>query len=89
MLINNVKKGMRVQLCNGWYGTMMDNAKGNVRMVDVEGLFREIGSVYSHDIVRVLVTVENEAGISMHRWEQVELSPAQEKNVQKIKAAGF
>ena len=26
--------------------------KGNTRMVDVDGLYREIGSVYSHDIIK-------------------------------------
>ena len=51
MLTNDLKKGARVLLRNGWYGTIMDNARGNTRMVDVEGFEREIGSVYSHDIM--------------------------------------
>ena len=53
MKTNEVKKGMVVQLRNGWYGIMADNMRGNTRMVDVDGLYRETGSVYSHDIVRV------------------------------------
>ena len=54
MLTNEIKKGTRILMRSGWYGTMMDNMKGNTRMVDVEGDFREIGSVYSHDITYVI-----------------------------------
>jgi hypothetical protein len=54
MRTNDIKKGARVKLRCGWYGTMADNMKGNTRMVDVEGFEREIGSVYSHDIVEVI-----------------------------------
>ena len=64
MKTNDIKKGARVHLRNGWQGTMKDNAKGNTRMVEVEGFYTEIGSVYSHDIVAVetptgLVAVEH------------------------------
>ena len=55
MLTNEIKKGTRFQLRNGWFATMFDNRKGNTRMAEVEGLFTEIGSVYSHDIMRALV----------------------------------
>ena len=68
MLANDIKKGMRVLLANGWEGTMYDNAKGNIRMVDVEGTFREIGSVYIHDILWVKVG---------DGWEYVRLSERQ------------
>lgn len=51
MKTNDLKKGNRVKLRNGWYATIADNAKGQTRMADVEGFEREIGSVYSHDIV--------------------------------------
>ena len=53
---NSIKKGMGVQLRNGWYGIMADNMRGNTRMVDVAGIYREIGSVYSHDIVMFYAT---------------------------------
>ena len=56
MKTNDIKKGMVVELRNGWYGIMADNMKGNTRMVDVDGLYREIGSVYSHDIVKAYKT---------------------------------
>lgn len=56
MKTNEIKKGMVVELRNGWFGVMADNMRGNTRMVDVDGLYREIGSVYSHDIVKVFPT---------------------------------
>ena len=56
MKTNDIKKGMVVELDNGWFGIMADNMKGNTRMVDVDGMYREIGSVYSHDIIRAWKT---------------------------------
>ena len=70
MKTNDIKKGMRVYLRCGWYGTMADNMRGNTRMVDVEGIFREIGSVYAHDIVSVQDQKTGE-------WVKVEHTPAQ------------
>ena len=55
---NDIKKGIKiksVQLGVPVTGIMLDNKKGNTRLVDVKGsevgLFDEMGSVYSHDIV--------------------------------------
>lgn len=48
----DIKKGMRIQLRNGWFGTMMDNKKTVARFAEVEGVYTEMGSVYSFDIVR-------------------------------------
>ncbi len=50
MKTNELKKGQRVLLRNGWYATIEDNKKGNIRMATVEGFYTEMGSVYSHDI---------------------------------------
>ena len=62
MTTNEIKKGMKiqsVQLGVPVSGIMMDNLKDNTRLVDVKGsevgLFDEMGSVYSHDIVEVEV----------------------------------
>lgn len=52
MKTNDLKKGCRVQLTNGWYATIFDNMKGDTRMATVEGVFTETGSIYAHDIVR-------------------------------------
>lgn len=70
MKTNEIKKGMRVKLNNGWFGTMADNMRGNTRMVTVEGIYTETGSVYAHDIVRAFVN-----GV----WVDVEHTPAQLK----------
>ena len=62
MTTNEIKKGMkikRVQLGVPVTGIMLDNKKGNTRLVDVKGsevgMFDEMGSVYSHDIILVEV----------------------------------
>lgn len=73
MITNDIKKGMRVQLANGWFGTMMDNMRGNTRMVEVEGDYTEMGSVYSHDIRLVQVDKVND------NWAIVQHTPAQLK----------
>ena len=75
---NDIKKGTRIKLECGWYGTMFDNMKGNTRMCKVEGDFTEIGSVYSHDIVGV----EVEDGV----WEQVEHTENQLKCKERCEA---
>lgn len=55
MKTSEIKKGMRILLSNGWYGTMMDNMRGTTRLAEVEGYYTETGSVYSHDIFAVEV----------------------------------
>ena len=58
MTTNEIKKGMKilsVQLGVPVSGIVMDNKKGNTRLIDVKGsevgMFDEMGSVYSHDII--------------------------------------
>ena len=65
MKTNDIKKGMKVrtkQLGTPVTGIMMDNMRGDTRLVDVKGseigMFDEMGSVYSHDIVQVEVDGE-------------------------------
>lgn len=65
---NDLKKGTRILLRNGWYATIMDNARGTIRVADVEGFYREIGSVYAHDILKAEVN---------GKWVNVEHTPAQ------------
>lgn len=67
---NDLKKGTRIKLANGWYGTLTDNKKGNIREAEVEGIYTEIGSVYAHDIIAARVGNE---------WMTVEHTPAQVK----------
>ena len=72
MKTNELKKGDRVQLRRGWFGTIADNARGNIRMVTVEGDYTETGSVYAHDIVKAQAP-------GSKLFEAVEHTPAQLK----------
>jgi hypothetical protein len=55
MLTNDLKSGTRIRLRNGWYATLKDNKRGNIRLAEVEGIFTELGSIYSHDIAKAEV----------------------------------
>lgn len=82
MKTNDLKKNTRIQLRNGWYGTICDNMKGNTRVVDVEGDFREMGSCYSHDIVAYK---DNEGN-----WHHdIEYTESQLKCKQAVMAMGW
>ena len=70
MKTNEIKKGMKiksVQLGVPVTGIMMDSLKGNTRLINTKGsevgMFDEMGSVYSYDIVQVEVDGE---------WKDVE-----------------
>ena len=79
MLSNDIKKGMEV-VANGFSGsTMMDNLKGNIRMVKVNGFVLEIGSVYVWDISEVKNPV---TGL----WEKVELTDKQKAAKKMVNA---
>jgi hypothetical protein len=47
---NDLKKGTPITLKNGWAAIIMDNKKGDTRLAEVDGYFKEIGSVYASDI---------------------------------------
>lgn len=70
MKTNDLKRGSRVMLANGWEADIMDNMRGNTRMARVYGFETEIGSVYSHDIVAVRVNGE---------WVEIEHTKDQDK----------
>lgn len=80
MKTNELKKGARIQLRNGWFATIADNAKGNRRMATVEGFYTETGSVYSHDIV----LTKTDDG-----WVTVQHTPAQAKLRKQVDDMGF
>ena len=84
MLTNEIKKGTKilsVQLGVPVSGIMMDNKKGNTRLVNVKGsevgMFDEIGSVYAHDIVEY----QDKDGF----WHTVTHTEAQLKLKQQMK----
>lgn len=77
---NDLKKGTRIRLRNGWYATLWDNMKGNTRVANVEGFYTEAGSVYSHDIAAAEVNGQ---------WVMVEHTPAQLKLKARVQALGM
>lgn len=54
MKTNDLKKGDRVKLRNGYGAIIEDNKKGNIRLAKVFGAYTEIGSVYAWDILSVV-----------------------------------
>lgn len=51
-----LRKGARVVMRNGFYGTMMDNqVSRKIRSIKVEGLFTDIGDNYTYDIAYAIV----------------------------------
>jgi hypothetical protein len=44
MLTKEIKKGDRVQMRNGWYGTILDNKTSTIRMAEIEGTFTDFMS---------------------------------------------
>lgn len=75
MRTNELKKGTRVRLRNGWFATIEDNLRGNIRMATVEGYFTEMGSIYSHDILTGCIDGE---------WVSIDHTPAQLKLRKKV-----
>lgn len=49
---NDIKKGQRVEFRDGRTGVMMDNKRGNIRCVRVDGPYPEMGDVYAHDLYK-------------------------------------
>jgi len=55
---NDLKKGTKILLKNGWDAVIYDNKKGNTRLAEVDGIFKEIGSIYAHDIDQAFINNE-------------------------------
>ena len=88
MKTNDIKKGTEIrtkQLGVSVSGIMMDNARGNTRLIKTNGsevgLFDEIGSVYATDIIMAV----NREGV----WEDVEHTDKQAKSADFRRLAGF
>lgn len=77
---NDLKKGARVRLSNGWYATIADNARGNTRMATVEGFVTETGSVYAHDIQETFIGGD---------WLKVTHTKDQQQMRQRVTTWGF
>mgnify|MGYP003139100012 FL=1 len=88
MKTNDIKKGTNIrtkQLGVSVSGIMMDNSRGNTRLIKTFGseigMFDEIGSVYATDIVMA----ENSEGI----WEDVEYTEKQLQSIKMREQFGF
>jgi len=82
MNTNDLKKGIKVQLRSGWFATIKDNKKGNTRLAEVDGVVREMGSVYSHDIV----SYYNE---EKDTWLPIDHTDSQRKLQAKLRKMGW
>ena len=80
MLTNDIKKGTRIRLRNGWEAEMADNKKGNIRLAKVFGLYTELGSVYAWDIFQAQMGEE---------WVDVELTSRQKMDAAVARRMGF
>ena len=80
MKTNDLKRGSRVLLTNGWQADIMDNMKGQTRMARVYGDYTEMGSVYSHDIKSVKIGDE---------WFPIEHTDTQVKLKEQLTKIGF
>lgn len=75
MKTNELKKGDIVAISGGYKAEIMDNKKGNIRMVKTFApLHEEMGSIYAWEISWIL---SNKNGEVLN--EKIELTPAQEK----------
>ena len=54
MLPNDMKDGDLILQTNGWYGEIVDNARGIRRIANIHGYFTEAGSIFVWDIDLVL-----------------------------------
>lgn len=78
---NDLKKGAVIRMRGtGWRGTIADNAKGNIRMATIEGVYTETGSVYVWDIKCAII---NSIDVP------IALTEKQAKDRTRIKAMGF
>ena len=82
MKTNDLKKGTRVKLANGWEAEIWDNKKGNTRVCNVFGFFTEAGSIYAHDIVAYQDSLDN--------WHyDIEYTDAQLKCKKAVRSMGW
>lgn len=77
MKTNQIKKGTSIKLKNGWFGVMFDNKKGNIRMAEVDGFHKEIGSIYAWDIAKAFDSESDQ-------WVDIELTDKQKADQTRI-----
>ena len=65
---DQLKKGVRIRLRNGWEAIVVEECNGNTLKAKVFGYFTETGSVYAHDIAETEVN---------GNWVEVEMTKEQ------------
>jgi hypothetical protein len=80
LFTNTLKRGARVLLSNGWEADIMDNMKGDTRLARVYGTYDEVGSVYSHDIIKTKIGSD---------WFAISHTPKQIKLKEQLSRMGF
>lgn len=80
LLTNDIKKGDLIQETNEWYGEVLDNCRGNIRVCNIHGYFEEAGSIYAWDIKRVY-----KGGITY----LIKLTDKQVKDKERVEAMSF
>jgi len=82
ILANDVKKGTKIVLTDGTPATVKDNKRGIIRMIEVVsvfgGGFPSTGSEYIRRWSHVKAT-----------GDRIVFSPAQQKQLAKVRASGF
>jgi hypothetical protein len=80
---NDIKKGMRIRQYNGTECEVMDNKKGNIRMLKVPRLFSpgdfDMGDTYVHDWKWVQ--------LSSGEWEKIDHGIASDRRKEFINRA--
>jgi len=92
MLTNELKKGEKIRLRNGWNATIEDNLKGNTRLCTVYGFCTEMGSVYSYDIIGIYEGGKDLTMEVAHETcplKPIEHTEAQLKLKERCEAMGF
>ena len=88
VVTNDLKNGDHVLLAYGdtspWQADIADNARGDTRLCKVYGWYTELGSVYSHDIRAVQVTLESGEAV----WYPITHTPAQKSLRVRVAAEG-
>jgi hypothetical protein len=74
---DQLKKGTRVRMRNGWEAIVVKKCDGNTLMAEVFGDFTETGSIYAHDIVVAVVD---------GKWVDVEMTEEQAQFYEQVKS---
>jgi len=76
MRADQLKKGTRLRMRNGWEAIVVEKCDGNTLIAKVFGDFTETGSIYAHNIVAAKVD---------GNWIEVEMTEEQARFYSEVK----